>query len=340
MATLPTALSALTAPVKTPDYRLTLDGRNITPTIGARLNSLTLREDRGGTADQLDLTLNDEDGLLELPRKGVLITLAIGWKDGQLVDKGSYTVDEVSHSGAPDVVILRARSADVGQSLQLRREQSWHALPLGDIIKTIAARNKLAARIDPTLAARTVAHIDQTGESDMAFLTRLAKDYDAVATVKAGALLLLPINATRTSAGQALPALTITRADGDQHNYTTADRESYTGVRAYWHDGKAAKRKGVLVGSTQNEKLLTKTTFPTETAAREAAQAEWNRIQRGMATLTLTLAEGLPLLGPQTPVRVQGFKPEIDADGWLCVNVTHTLNDGGWTTQTELELAQ
>src|SRR5689334_4403853 len=93
-----------------PSYRIQLGDRDITPTVDARLISLSLTECRGGEADQLDLCLDDSDGALAIPAKGATLTLAIGWVGGGLVDKGSFIVDEAEHSGAPDQVTIRARS--------------------------------------------------------------------------------------------------------------------------------------------------------------------------------------------------------------------------------------
>lgn len=320
-----------------PTYRLRLDGQDLTPQIHARLISLSLEETRGDTADQLDLVLSDHDGALALPRKGVKLQLSIGFIGQQgLVNKGSFVVDEVEHSGAPDIVTIRARSADMRESLRVRRDQSWHATTLGTIIKTIAARHRIDQRIAPELASVAVSHIDQTNESDLNFVTRLAKRFDAVATIKAGALLFLPINGSQTASGTRLPTLAITRSSGDSHHYTQSDRDAYTGVRAYWHDGKKANRKGVLVGTKVTPKTL-KDTYATEADAMAAAQAEWQRIQRGLATLKLTLAIGVPSLVPQSPVTVQGFKQQIDGTQWLATRVTHKLDDSGLTTEVELE---
>lgn len=320
----------------TPTYRITLQGRDITPTLDARLISLTLTECRGDKADQLDIALTDHDGALQLPGKGVELTLAIGWAGEALIDKGTFTVDETEHSGAPDTITIRARSADLGKSLRTRAEHSYHGTTLGAILKKIAARHSLTSRIDGALAARAIAHIDQAGESDLNFVTRLAKRYDAVATVKHGHLIFLPINGTKTSAGESLPTLTLSRADGDQHRYHTSDRDAYSGVRAYWHDGKHAKQRGVLIGLSGNAKRM-KESFADESTARAAAKAEWQRIQRGAATFELTLARANPLLAPQTPVRVTGFKPQIDSDKWLCITVTHSIGDGGFTSKIECE---
>lgn len=321
----------------TPAFRLVVDGRDITPVVNARLESLTLSEARGDDADTLDLTLSDHDGALQLPPKGARITLALGWTGLALVDKGAFTVDEVEHSGAPDVVTIRARAADLRAGLRNRRDQSWHGQTLGAIVTTIAGRNGLVPRIATALASKTIAHVDQTNESDIAFVTRLARRFDAVATVKAGALLCLPIGSNRTASGQQLPTITITRASGDNHRYNTTDRDSYTGVVAYWHDGAKANRKSAVVGTKVNAKTL-KDTHATEADALQAAQAEWQRIQRGTATLSLSLAMARPDLVPQSPVTVRGFKPAIDSAAWRVVRVSSSLGDGGYTQNVELEL--
>lgn len=326
----------MNTPHNAPSYRLSLDGRDITANVEARLVRLQLEEARGDTADQLDLTLSDHDGLLQIPAKGVTIALALGWQGQPLVDKGTFVVDEAEHNGAPDQITIRARSAELGQSLRSRRDQGWHETTLGEILGAIAKRNRLNLRIDAAMAAKAMAHIDQTNESDLNFLTRLSKRFDAVATVKKSKLLFLPINGTKTSSGQRLPTITITRQSGDSHRYAQCDRDAYTGVQAYWHDGKKANRTGVVVGTKVHLKTL-KETYANAAEARQAAQAEWQRIQRGMATMSITMALGDPLLVPQSPVRVQGFKEQIDGTSWLVAKSTHTMEDGGFATNVEME---
>eukprot|EP00952_Eustigmatos_sp_NYUAD-ZCMA_P001336 6000-Eustigmatos_ZCMA.PRE.1 len=88
--------------LRAPVYRLVVGGQDVSPAVRARLISLRLVEARGGEADQLDLVLSDDDGALEIPRKGVQISLALGWSGSPLVDKGTFEVDEAEHSGAPD----------------------------------------------------------------------------------------------------------------------------------------------------------------------------------------------------------------------------------------------
>ncbi|MGX9776734.1 phage late control D family protein [Janthinobacterium aestuarii] len=319
-----------------PAFKVSIEDKDLTAIVSPRLINLTLTLCRGDESDQLDIALDDSDGKLALPPRGAQIALALGWQASGLVDMGKFTVDEVEHSGAPDTITLRARSANLIDTFKQQQEHSFHKTTLGAIIEAIAFRNELASGVSARLRDTAVEHIDQTHESDAAFLRRLGRKYDAVATVKNDTLLFIPINQSRTASGKALPIIPITRALGDGHRYHSAESDAYTGVRAFWHDERYARRRSVVAGVPGNSKRL-RTTFANETDARAAAVAEWQRIQRGLATFEMSLALGNPAVFPQSPVTVKGFKPEIDATEWLSVKVTHSLGGNGFTTRVEFE---
>jgi len=130
----------------------------------------------------------------------------------------------------------------------------------------------------------------------------------------------------------------ITRISGDQHRYAVADRNRYTGVRAYWGDRRAGRRTGVLVGAPDNEKKL-QATYATAEEARQHATAEYKRMERGTARLHYCLALGRADIYPEQTVTVTGFKPEIDSAEWLVSEVIHSINgSGGFVTEVDLEL--
>ena len=135
-----------------PDYRISLQGQVISPEFRARLALLTLHDRRGMQADQLDITLTDDDGMLDIPPTGAELTLAIGWKGQALTERGTYIVDEVEHTGAPDTLNIRASSADMRQGLPGKRTQSWDEVTVRDIITTIAERHDLTPSVGATLA--------------------------------------------------------------------------------------------------------------------------------------------------------------------------------------------
>jgi phage protein D len=326
-------------PPRSPDYRISLPGQTISPELDARLVSLTLTDQRGLESDQLDITLSDHDGRLALPDRGVKLQLAIGWKGDGLVDRGTFVVDEVEHSGAPDVVIIRARAADMREGFPAKRSQSWHQVSIQDVVTTIASRNGLEPKVSPALAASVLEHEDQTSESDMHFLTRLGRRFDAIATVKAGNLLFIPAGKASTASGTAIPPVTLSRSQGDRHRYVANDRDSFTGVIAYWQDLDAAERKQVLVGSGETPKRM-RETKATEAEALEEAKAEWNRIRRAGASFRVDLAEGRPDLYPETPVTAEGWKADIDETPWIVTRVSHSMSDSAYTAGVEMEVQE
>lgn len=318
-----------------PAWRVTLDGRDLTGAMAPRLIRLTVTECRSEELDQLDIELSDHDGLLEIPGKDAVLTVALGWKQGGMVDKGRFVVDEIEHRGSPDVLTLRARSADLLATMRVRVERSYHDTTVGGIVEQIAGLHGLRARVGASGSER-IAHIDQT-ESDLAFLTRLGRRYDQVATVKDGNLLFLPALDAKAASGRGLPTFHVARSDGDRHRYHVTGRDAYSGVRAFWHDPRRGRRRSVLAGESGNAKRL-RDTFATEADALAEAKAEWQRIQRGVATLEFSVARGRPEIGPQSPVQFSGLKPPISTTEWQVKRAEHIIDAQGLRSELELEL--
>lgn len=177
-----------------------------------------------------------------------------------------------------------------------------------------------------------------------------------------------------TASGKPIPQMTITRQDGDRHSFSIADRGAYTGVSASWLHTKdpkpkkvkvkrkpkvkhlralehpAAKKKkttatktpeareGDYLAGTEDNIFTLTTVYATKAAAMRAAKAKWDKLQRGVAEFSLTLAMGRADLYPETPVRVSGFKSVIDAQPWIISKVTHNLSGSGYTTTLEFEV--
>ncbi|CUI71032.1 Phage protein D [Achromobacter xylosoxidans] len=321
-----------------PIWRVIVDGKDVTGNVRPRLQSLTITECRSDQADQLDLVLDDHDGRLELPARGVSVRVLLGWESTGLVDKGTFEVDEVEFSGPPDIITLRARSADMKSALRTRSARSFHGTTIKAIVETIAKAHGLTAVVG-TFGNTKVQHIDQTDESDLAFLNRIGKRYDAVATVKDKRLLFLPIEHGKTASGKDMPTITLSRRDGDRIRFHIADRDSYTGVRASWQDKGKAKRRHVLAGVIGNAKRL-RQLYASESDALEAARAEWARIRRGMATFEMDLAYGRPDLSPQTKIQLPSLKAPLNEYTWLNVKLVHQLDGNGLTTKLEAETAE
>lgn len=346
------------------DFRLSIDDQDLrgddllrtatrfldlTDKVRPRLVSINLSEKRGGEADQLDIVLDDADGKLALPRKRALVRLQLGWESGAgvpvgLVDKGRFTVDDIEWGGPPDRITIRARSADLTADFRTRREASHTGTSLGAIAREIAARAGLEPRIAPELASIPVPVRVQHHTSDMAFLRRLGREHDAVATVKDRTLILAPIGRGATTSGKSLPLLELRRSDCARYSFKEIERSADAGVEARWHDTLTGDRRTVRAGGTGagtgtgTPRRLRKV-YHSEADARRAAEARAQAARRAEAEFSTTLALGRPDLYPERPVALIGFKPPIDARRWLIAELTHTLDERGLATGLKLETA-
>lgn len=333
-----------------PAWKVTVDGKDITHTLQPRLMSLQVTDNRGFEQDMVDIELDDSDGSLTLPRRGALLNVWMGFPNN-IVNRGLFVIDEVDHEGPPDKLVIRGKSADFRGSMLKLREQSYHDTTLGAVLGQIASRHKLILALDSDFASEPIAHIDQQDESDAAFATRLCAQFGLVASVKSGRLLAMPSGKGKTASGRAILVRQIKRSDNDTHQFSVADRQAYSGVIAYWQDDKEAKKKTVnakrkkplkenkelLAGSADNVKTL-RHVYQSERTAKRAAAAEWDRLQRGVATLNISLARGIPGLTAETPIVVSGWKPQIDACDWVLVRVEDVIDARGYTAQLYLEV--
>ncbi|HCT7667019.1 TPA: phage late control D family protein [Klebsiella quasipneumoniae] len=340
-----------------PALNVLIGGKALT-VLDEKLISLELTDNRGFNADELTISVDDSQGDIALPPRGAELSVSLGWQGEPLIYKGIYIVDEVSHSGPPDRIDITARSADFRDEFNVKREVSWHDVTVERIVSAIAHRYKLKPIISEQLMNAEIDHADQTQESDMSFLTRMADILGAIATVKNGCLLFILPGGGVSANGKALPEFAITRSSGDRHSFRIADRDAYTGVQAYWLDldfGKKKKvtvrkrkkttekkprsssREGDYIAGEDGNVFVLRTTYSSELAAQRAAAAKWQQLQRGAAEFNLTLAYGRADFYPEMHGTVTGFKEAIDNQDWIIAKAIHSIDDNGFQTRLELE---
>lgn len=362
----------------TPAARLTIDGKPFGTDAASRIISINLTDKSGFEADELTVTLSDHDGRLAFPPISAEIRLFLGYKETGLVDKGSYKITELSWAGAPDTLTLTALAADVSDKFSEARERSWHKTDLKKIIETIAAEHGYIPIVGKAWQSEKIDHIDQSNESNAAFLSRLAERYDAIATVKHGRLLFVSAGEAATADGKPLPTVRIVRQSGDSYSFKQTDTESYNGVRAYYIDRKTNKKHEIVITEDNYDpikKTVIKTyryktkrkdgkthkttvkeiketkkadisgkkiktlrhTYQSPKTAATGARAAFKKLKRGALEFEITLAAGRPDIAPESPVILQGFKDEIDAEKWVGAEAAHTLDSGGYTTAVKLK---
>lgn len=323
--------------MKTPICILTVNNKPLNDVIMQRIISVTITDNRAKEADQLEIILDDHDGKLELPKRGVKINCQLGFKNESITDKGDFIVDEVEWSGTPDTITIKASSANFKSAIKAGKSQSFHRKTFGEIALSIAKKNNLKLKISDNLAKINVAHIDQTNESDLNFMQRLAQTNGAEMAIKKDTMLIFVAGQGKTATGKTMPTLTITRHTGDQYRYNEEDRNGdYTGVSASYQDTEQAKKQTVTAGKQGKVKKL-KENFATKEDAEKAVKAKMADKNRKLAKFSIVTAFAIPDVSTEQSVKLQGFKPQIDGLRWIVAKATHQYSTSGLTTQLELE---
>jgi phage protein D len=319
----------------TPSFRIVADGADITGLINDRLIQLSTTDKPGMDSDTFELRIDDRDGLVTLPRRGIGIEVYLGYVETGVARLGRYVVDEVTVSGPPDTIVIKGKASDMRGSGKTIRSGSWEDVPLSKIVGDIAARNGWAAGCP---VSTKVARADQLGESDFNFITRLAKQYDCTAKVADGKLLVMPRQGGQTASGKAFGAIILTRADVSRWQFNLGDRNTHKSVGAKHQDKKTGK---LVVVSLENDDLPTglpavhtdRHIYHDKTAAEAAAKARLAAFNRSSAGVRFEMP-GRTDLFAERPIIAQGFKVGLDGE-YLTDSVEQVYTQAGWSTTVE-----
>ncbi len=308
----------------TPAYRVSIDGRDITAAVRESLVSLEIADRAGMIADTAVLRVEDANGLLALPRRGAVMSIALGAASG-LVDVGEFVVDEVGAAGPGHTLTVRARGADFRGALKQRRWRSWNETTLGAVVRDVAAGAGLEAAVAADLAAQALAHIDQTGESDAHLLTRLARRYGAVLKLRGARLAFVPLGAGETASGKSAGEITLRPADVVEWRLIEGDRDGYASARAAWWDWTAAAETVEAGGGADGPALVLGGLFGSADAAGDAARAALAVAASRAVRFSCRAVPCRPELRAGVKLRLDGFRPGL-AGEWIVTAAEHRLD--------------
>ena len=170
---------------------------------------------------------------LALPPKGAVLTLGLGF-NGNLVNKGTFTVCQVASGGPPRRITIYATAAPMnaskhGADVTALKTRAFSDITLGDLVKTIATENNLVARVSPVLADIHIPWVMQSSESDAALLSRIAGMYGATSKPTNGYWLFLEYGASQSAGGRNASEITITPGMVSDWDYREGERQGAAG---------------------------------------------------------------------------------------------------------------
>lgn len=316
---------------------------DISAAVRERLISLKVTDSTGMDSDTLEITLADHDpkAPLRIPTKGAELEVFMGY-DTFSRRMGLFACDEIEKSGWPCQMTIRARAAVYEKTpkgktdLQTQKTRSWPKnTKLGDLVAKIAKEHGMSPAVAKSLKSITLPHLDQTDESDISFLLRVAKPYDAIVKPGGGKLAVAKRGESQSASGEPLPVITMVAEQVTDWRYTESSKDAPGKVVAYWHDKRGAKKQAISVGEGDPVKRL-RHNYPTEEAAKAAAQSEYDKRKRGGRTFSGTLP-GDPSLMAEARLILVGFGEGPDGE-WLLTRVEHELTaTGGYTCRVDAE---
>lgn len=322
----------------TPIFEVYANKTDITGQIKDRLLSISTTDEAKYKSDTVEIRIDDRDGKMIVPNTGAELDVFLGYQETKLTHIGLYTVDEIGLEGPPATLIIPAKATNMKKSLKVQKSRSWDNITYGALVAKIAAEHGLDPKVSEDLAVLLIAHVDQTNESDLHLLTRLAKQHDAIAKPVMGKLLLLPHGEAKSVSGKTLETVALRRKDLSDQNgwsYRSADRGKYDSVKAFWYNKDVAEKVEEMVGQAGRTYTL-RHTYPSALEAKTAAKAKHSALNRGKETLELSTTLGQPKIRAEGKISISGVRDKVNTE-WSVVRVEHDFSEAGFTSQIEAE---
>ena len=234
--------------LREPDFKLFYRNVDISSELDPHLLSCTYTDKLDGEADEIDVTVQDKQGLWRgpwCPEHGDTVELWIGYKGLPFVYCGSFEIDEPNArlGRGGDTFSFKGVSAPVTKAVRTRNNARFEKQKLKQVAEKIGSKHGM--EIVGTPPDIYFDHVAQRRERDLEFLSRLAKDYGAYFAVKGRKLVFLE----RKELHERDEIFTI-HADSDE--YITADlkraaHKTYSKAKASYFEGNEKKNIEVEV---------------------------------------------------------------------------------------------
>ena len=314
------------------------NGKNISTTVDKYLESFQYTDPASGESDSISITLGNWNGNWLagwFPDKGATLATKIlthnWWRQNEMRQLvcGTFSLDDISFSGAPDVMTIGAVSTPAADAFKTtERTKTWEGVTIQQIAGDIAKRYKLALLYDaPTIK---ISVLEQSGATDSAFLETVCKDYGLSLKVYSSKLVVFDREKYKKK-----PAVkTIDKADMLSYTFNTTLAGTYTGGELVYTN---AAGKEVTYKTGKGPRIL-KSNVSVNNAAEaklklDAAIAEANHSETTLSFSTI----GQPTLAAGQTIIIAGLGR---ANGKYYIDkLSHSVGDS-YTTEFECSKVQ
>jgi phage protein D len=302
-----------------PVFVLLVNGADVTNKIHANSMSMSYTDNDGDEADSLSITVAgywDKASFLDK------VELWLGYASSEVWSVGSFTVQKVVVGAFSSTI--EATSTNFNGELKEKKNVVHKNKSIKSIVEKIAKKQNLEVKCN---VADKVLYLHQHKESDIHFLTRIAKERNAIFKIKKDLLIFLDRESTNTQ------SIAVSECYGDGPTVTFSSRAIYASAEAEFWSSKDNENKTVKVGNG-SPVLKVDEHFEDEEEARAVLKSELKRENSSKISGRLSIY-GMDV--------VAGNKLKLDGDkryeGLIfgIVRVTHTIDGSGFSTGLEFE---
>lgn len=231
-----------------PLFKLTIAGKDVTSDIANMVLSISYTDKAEGESDEVDITLEDSDGLWRgswYPNKGDKMQLWIGYTDLQ-VNCGEFVIDEIEMSGPPDTMSISGLAAAITKAVRTKNSTAHEQKNLKQIVQEIAGKNGLS--VEGEIEAIKIERVTQHRETDLAFLKRLGEEYGYLFSVRGDKLVFT--NIFKLEDGKVVRQ--VDRTDLIRHSLRDKGVKTFKQSQVKYHNPKTAKVVEAKVDSKEN----------------------------------------------------------------------------------------
>lgn len=320
-----------------PAFQVMADDEDVTATIADRLLSLTVTDEDGGSADRLEIQLDDRDNAIEFPETGAMLDVSLGYAGASLSYMGKYAVDGVFGEGPVLTLSIRATAANMIGNIRAPQTRSWEDVTLKDIVGKIAAEAKLEALVAEEIASTHYGFLAQTAESNLHFLTRIARELNATVKPAAGKLVMLRKGSGKTVTGEEIEPFDLPNTRLRDWRWRLEERADYGSVEAEWGDMDGGATHKVVRGDKDPVHKL-RHIYATKDEATRAAEAELSFAGHEAFSMSVEVAGFEPRAFAGGLVRLPEMRGGLEGE-WHIKTVTHRL-DSALVTSLQLKKAK
>jgi uncharacterized protein len=331
--------------LQTATYKILYNNQNITKDVGYHLKQLGYTDKVGNEADEIQITLEDADGLWQndwYPEKLAKLTVQLIQEDGRVLECGEFTIDEpeFSFSKSGDEVTIKGVSAFFTQQLRTKRSTAHENKTLAEVARTVASRHKL--QVIGSIPSITIGRVTQKQQSDLGFLQRLAVQYGLVFSVRSGKMIFTDVFELEKSGS----VLTLDKTDIISGTITDKSADTYKKANVVSHNPDTKKKieyadDGSEEDDNDNESV---DTLEVRTKAENESQAE--RMAKAALHWANSKQQEGSITVPGNVLLVSGVNFELTGCGKLSgiYNITesqHSLDaTGGYSTSLTIKRVQ